>query len=309
MADSLVQISLALAEPPATVSERLLAASSNAHSVEGLQRLGRELANLSSRDCKAAVRVDSLTRGVAAGSITCVQASSTVGDKVHIRLPGHQRVSFTAAATTTLGSTYANITSNTAVGAALAATINAHHLLSKHIVAANTSGTVSITAREPGSWAHSILLSKTVTTGAAHVLTQPTGGDDAFAQPSVTVTFGTPNIAADDTVKVGSRTYTWKASASGDGEITLSTTETTAATNFAAAVNADSTWTGILSASVASAVVTLSFLADPRLGEHVGIERAETNSGSVVLSAANFAAGSTLAGSSTTRTYGSRGLA
>ena len=107
-------------------------------------------------------------------------------------------------------------------------------------------------------------------------------GEPSALVEDIEVALDLSEIAADDTISIGAVEYTWKASASGDDEITLSFTEATAATNFAAKINADARWTGILSASVATATVTLTWLADPRLCQHILVTYAETNAGSVV---------------------------
>lgn len=127
---------------------------------------------------------------------------------------------------------------------------------------------------------------------------------DTSAAATQTVTFGSADIVADDTVSVGGVTFTWKASAASQDEITLSTTEATAATNFAAAVNAHTDLQGLISASVATAVVTLTWLGAPRVGEHITLARTETNGGSVTLGAATLVSSATLTvGSTTTRVY------
>lgn len=315
MADSLIQITVGVHEDPATVAERLLRTSGD--TLDGAPRLSRELAGiLQTRDAKVTARVDSVTRGAAAASITCVQASATAGDLLHFTIPGYPRVTLTAVAGAAGAGEYSIDTSNTAMGDSLEAAINADELLKRWVAAENTTGTVAVTAREPGSWAHEIIISKDVTTSAAHVITAMAGGDDVLTKPSITVAFGSADITANDTISIGRRKYTWKASASADGEITLSTTPATAATNFAAAINADTTWTGLLTATAADTVVTLEWQGDPRIGQHIVCDYTETNSGSVVLGGTvivgtgeAFTLGTTVTSSSTTRSYGGRGAA
>lgn len=316
MADSLINITFALEEPPASVAERVLDASNNAHTLDGVRRLVRELGSTAAKDCKILARVDSVTRGASAGTIVCTQASATAGDILHIKIPGFNRVDLTAVAGTASDGQYSIDTSDTAMGDSVASAINNHWFLKRHLSASNASGTVTVTALEPGSWGDDIDFAKTVTTGGTLTLTDPSGGDDILDQPTMDVVFGTPDIVADDTISVGAVEFTWKASASSQDEITLSTTETTAATNFGAAINAHTDLTGIVTASVASATVTLTFVGDPRLAQHIGVTYVETNAGSVVpagtangLGAEFPLIGTTVTGNSTTRTYGSRGTA
>lgn len=318
MADSLIQITVGLLEEPATVAERLLRDSSDAHSLDAAVRLLRELGGtLVAKDAKATVRVDSVTRGAAAATITCVQASATAGDELHFTIPGYPRVTLTAVtgAATASDGEYSIDTSNTAMGASLDAAIEANALLKRHLTVTNSTGTVTVTAREPGTWAHDIIIGKSVTTAAAHVITAMSGGDDVLAKPSITVTFGSADITANDTISVGARKYTWVSSADADGEITLSATPATAATNFAAAINDDDTWTGLLTAEADDEDVTLTWEGDPRAGAHIIVDYAESNSGSVTLggtavtgSGEAFAIGTTIASESTARTFG-RGAA
>lgn len=319
MTDSLLNITIGMLEVPATVSERFLELSGNRHSLEGLTRLFRELGSLVSKDVKVLLRVDSATRGAASGTIACTKASSAAGDKVSIFIPGYPPAIFTAVATGGVaadGEYSVDAASDSAQAIELTNAINLHPLLKDRITASESSGTITLLDDALGSAGNNVVYGKVVGTGAAITLVQPTGGDDVLAQPSMIVTFGTADIVADDTISIGARVYTWKASASADGEITLSAAEATAAANFAAAVNADTTFKGLVTASVAAAVVTLTFIGDPRICQHISVDFAETNSGSVVLGGVVTigtsevpALGSTVTGSSTLRTFGSRGAA
>lgn len=319
MADSLVNVTLALHEPPATVADRLLAPSGNAHTTDALNRLARELGGVHARGAKVLVRVDSVTRGASTATVVCDVSNMVEDDVLNVYIPGRANpVVITVVDTTpdaAAGEIAADAASDTASGAELVAVFQQHPVLRMLFSASNSSGTVTLTALELGTRLDDVVLEKVVGTAAAFTLTQFAGGDDILDQPTMTVTFGAADIAADDTISIGRRKYTWKASASADGEITLSTTEATAATNFAAAINADATWTGLISASVASAVVTLTWLGDPRVGQHIVMDYTETNATSVVLGGTlivgtgeAFVPGTTLAGSSTTRTHG-RGVA
>ena len=232
------------------------------------------------------VRVDEVAGVAAAGTVVCLYASASVGDKLHMLVPGYAAPFTVTAVTGTANAAageYSIDTSSSAMATSLASAINALAGARELLSAQASTATVTVTSRTRGVAGNGIRLEKQVTNTAALTLTQPSGGLANTDRPTITVTFGTPDIVANDKFSIGSRVYTWKASASADGEITLSTNPTTAATNFAAAINADSTWKGLLSATRASAVVTLTWTGGPRVGEHLVCSYTETNAGSVVL--------------------------
>jgi hypothetical protein len=323
MADSIINISIGLHELPASVAERCLRGDGSHFTSGAVKPLAEELIAIASgvRVGKVIARVDSCTRGAASQTIAMTQASCTAGDKIHIHLPGRGRHTLTAVSGTPVAASgeYAIITSDTATGDSVEAAILAMPGLQHYVTADNASGTVTVTALEPGTWAHGILLEKVVTTGAAVTLGGATlsGGDDILDQPSLAIVFGSANITAGDTISLGAIEYTWAASASTDNEITLSTTEATAAANFATKINADARWTGLVSAAVETATVTLTWLGDPRAGQHALVTTiAETNAGAVapggtvlVTGTEVGSVGTTLTGSSTCRTFGGKGAA
>jgi len=320
MADSLLNITVGLLEVPATVTERALATSGNAHSLEGLHRLMREVGTYVAKDVKVLARVDSATRGAATGTLVADVTDATTGDLLYIDgIPGHPRVTLTVVASSPTyadGEVDGSAATDTLFGDEFVSVFLGHPLLKNYFSAANVTGTVTITARLPGSWANSVAFTEAVTSNSPFDPTDMSGGDDILDQPTMTVTFGTADIVADDTISIGARVYTWKASASADGEITLSTTPGTAATNFAAAVNADTNLTGIVTAAAVTTVVTLTFVGDPRLCQHISMDYSETNATSIVLGGTVTIGtsevpdlGSTVTGSSSVRTFGTRGAA
>lgn len=322
MADSLITITIGLHEAPATVAERCLRGTGSHFTSGAVKPLAEELIAIASgvRDGKVTARVDSVTRGAASQTVTCDNATATAGDLLHITIPGFPRYSLTAVSgsATAASGEYSIDTSDAAMATSLAAAINALPGLSRHVSAEAASDVVTITARQLGTWAHSIALVKDVTNSGALTLGGSTmsGGDDVLAQPSLVVTFGAADIAANDTTSIGAIEYTWVASASATNEITLSTTPATAASNFAAKINADTRWTGLLSASADDDDVTLTWLGDPRAGQHVVCTIAVTNSGSIALGGTEMIAGAeslvlgtTVTGSSTCRTFGGKGAA
>jgi hypothetical protein len=268
------------------------------------------------------VRVDSATAVAATASIDSAQGDATAGDQLTFAVPGYAAPFVLTAVSGTSDVSvgeYSIDTDSDAMAISLAAAVNGYPGLREHLSAAvdgsNTS-LVNLTAKRAGTGANSIVVAKVVTTAGAHTIVAMSGGLDSTAKPSATVTFGTPDIAADDTISIGSRVYTWKAGASADGEITLSTTPAAAATNFAAAINADTTWAGLLTATRADAVVTLTWEGDPRVGQHIVLDYAETNAGSIVLGGDTvigageaLSLSTTITGNSATRRYRRGGTA
>lgn len=301
------------------MAEQALADSEDASARDGIARLVRVLGGLGATpSAKVVARVDSSTRGAASQTVDVVVADGTAGDTLTLRFPSYgQQSTFSAVATggTAASGTYSlDAGSNTLAAQELRDAINADALASRLVVATESSGTVTITALEAGSWAHEITLKKDVTTGTALALGAATlaGGDDVLDQPTETVTFNTDTnaLAGDDTVSVGSVTFTWKASPSGENQIDISAVDATAASNFAAAVNAHSKLQGVVDAEAASGVVTLTYKGNPREGELLLCQKSETNAGAMTFGNSGvFAAGTTQAYESTARIYGSRGAA
>lgn len=324
MADSLLQITVALHEDPATVAERVLRTSGDENSLDGLQRIVRELGGLAARTAKVITRVDSVTRGVASQTVVVESDDTVAGDILYITVPGRPRIALTAVDTAAevtaapaTGLWSLETATDTAQAQSLRDAIKAHPGLRPFITASESSGTVTISTVEGGTWGNGILIEKAVTTSGALTLGAATltGGDDAMSKPSITLLFGTADIVANDTISIGAREYTWKASASADGEITLSTTPATAATNFTTAVNADANWTGLITATRDDATVTLTWEGDPRVGQHIVVVLSETNATSITVGgvalttvAESFVIGQTVTGSSTTRAYGRMGI-
>lgn len=326
MADSILNIAVAVHEAPADVTERALRTTGDENSLDGLQRIVRYLGGLPARTAKVTARVDSVTRGTASQTVAITAASCTAGDKLHFYIPGRPRLSCTAVATTAEVTAAPNTglfslqtATDTAVAQSLRDAIKAHPGLRDFVTATESSGTVTIATVEGGTWGNAIQIQKDVTTAGAMTLGASTlaGGDDVLSKPTTVLTFGSANITAGDLLSIGARVYTWAASASADGEITLSATEATAAANFVTAFNADATWTGLGTADRSNAVVTITWDCEPRLAQHLIAIVTETNSGSIVpsnditggsYSTGKPTIGQTVTGSSTTRVHGRMGI-
>ncbi len=315
MADAITNVTIfhTRGHPPASVEDEFIVDTSQGNAA--VMRVAQKLMAIAggAEGGTVDVRVSSATGVAAAGTIALTQATCTAGDKLIATVPGRGVFVFTAVegSATAASGEYSIDTDDTAVAVSLKAAINAVSGIRDIMSADNSTGTLTWTSKTIGSWGNSIIWRKEVTTAGCAVITDATNGKDITAKPTLAVTFGSANITADDTISIGARKYTWKASASLDGEITLSTTEATAATNFAAAVNADTTWTGLITAVAVDAVVTLTWEGDPRVGKHIVMDFAEVNSGSVSLGGTAvigtgeaFTPTSTVTGHSVTKRFG-----
>lgn len=235
---------------------------------------------------KFAVRVDGSAAAAAVGTVVVDQSNCTAGDLLLVSIPGIPPVKLTAVAddddaTSGSGNWSIETASDDTTGEQLEACINTHPVLSRYLTAVNTTGSVALTANYAGTGGNAIGLAKDVTTAAALTITAMAGGADAGQRPTGVASFGSADVANDDTVSIGSVTFTWKAAPSGENQIETSTTPATAATRFAAAVNAHSKLEGLVSASVDDDVVTITWLDDPRTGQLVTTSATVANSGSL----------------------------
>lgn len=102
---------------------------------------------------------------------------------------------------------------------------------------------------------------------------------------SATATVTQASLVENDTVVVGGVTFTWEAAADPEVETEIDTgsDDDTAAANLAAAINAHSELQGVVTASVADNVVTISSVVPGAVGNQITL--AETGNG-VALSGA-----------------------
>lgn len=309
MADSVISVHLTeLGQDPSSEADYLLDANMGAREVTRrvIDRIGEAISG--SRAGKVRVRVDSSTGAAAAGTITCVVASATAGDVLGITVPGfptYKLLAVNGAADHAAGEYDMSVASNALLALELFTTVNAMPGLNKVVTPTTSIGTVTLTAKEPGSLGNSIVFTKELTTGAAHVLTQPTGGIDGGDAASATCTFNsdTNAIVADDTITIGKTVLTYKASPSGQSELAIANVDADDAAALVVAVNAHTDLRGIVSAAAVAGVVTLTFLGDPRVGEHLGVSRAETNAGAITWSAATLSSGATQTYVADTRSF------
>lgn len=204
-----------------------------------------------------------LTSVAATSSFTCTAASLTVGDKLIISGPGGD-VTLTAVAANTenplLGQYSVGGGTDANLATSIRTAINGNPAAKKYVTAAGSTNTVALTAVPDGAYGNNIKLRKQVTTAGVFSFTSGvafTGGISPNTAQTRTITVGT-NPAADATLGFGNVTLTWKASASGENQVTIGGTTTISATNLAAKINAHSILGGLFVATSATNVVTLT---------------------------------------------------
>lgn len=300
MADAVVTVSAVLSgQSPASVADEIANSGLGPREVSrrALDQIDRALHGAAAGNLR--VRVDGTTAVQASGTCVADVSDATAGDTLTITVPGQGVAVIAVTAAThspTAGTVAADAADDAAFAAQIAACFNQHPFLKKFFTATVATATVTVTCRDdqlPGTMGNGVRFVETADSNSPFAPTSPAGGTVPAAAPSATITLGAPDVANDDTISIGSVTLTWKASAATEDEVTSSATEATAAANLTAKINAHSKLRGLVLATRATAVVTLTWLGDPRSGQLLTLARAETNSGSVVLSAAALASGST----------------
>lgn len=137
-----------------------------------------------------------------------------------------------------------------------------------------------------------------VTTGSGH---------EAGEHVAITYTITHANVTAAETLVIGAATLAWAASAANENEVTIGADLAADVTNMVAKINAHSKLQGLFLATgvTATGVVTITYLGDPKLGEHIA---ASETGDAGVLSATTFASDATEAYSSPTYTFNGMGI-
>lgn len=216
--------------------------------------------------------VDESTPKAATGVVAFTQASLTAGDQVIIR-SGPLTAILTAVASGPVAASgqFSIETSNTAVGDSFVAALAAYPLAAAICTGVNTTGTVALTAVQPGTVGNSVFLSEKDASGGI-ALTQFTGGLDPSPLTTVLGTFSGTGTA-NDTITIGGVVLTLVASAANENQITIGGTAAESATNTIAVINANSKLKGqVLASSGGSAIVSLQLLVGGgRVGNMVGL--------------------------------------
>lgn len=286
---------------PVDANERLATGVANFQT--GLKEIENFLrsARGATRGAKFFYRVDSVAAVSATQTVACTQASFTAGDVLNVG-----GAIFTAKAS---GSVAANgefdaVTSNTVTGDNLAAAINAMPYSKARMSAVNATGTVTITWLEAGSAGNSVPITKVVTNSGAMTLGGATlsGGKDEMQSGAPTATLTHANITANDTLKIGSVTLTWKASPSGENEVLIGANATADGDNLVTKINAHSKLQGLIVASNNAGIVTMTYVGAGREAALITLSKTESAAGTS-LSASDFSGGSTLAYQGATQSY------
>lgn len=207
-------------------------------------------------------RARGVTAPSATASFTVTASSITVGDKFILNGGPNGPITFTAVANGTenpfLGQ-YAANGSDANFATSLRLAINSYAPALGIATAAGSTNTVALTATIDGAQGNSLLLVKQVTTAGVFSFatnTAFTGGINVQTSATNTITVGTTPVNA-DTLRIGNVVLTWVAAAANENQITISGT-TGSATNLAAAINAHSILSGLVSATVNSNAVTVT---------------------------------------------------
>jgi phage tail sheath gpL-like len=255
------------------------------------QQVTAELINLFSafgsgqKRARIRLQIDESVGVSATATVTCDQSDGTAGDKLVIgHLPPLTAVASGAVAA---NGEYSLETSDTAVATSLAAAINAYPPTKELVSATSSSAVVTITHRVKGTVGNSVALRKIVTTSNALVLSAAalSGGIDPGGKRSRTATMSGAWTAA-DTFTIGGVVLTAASSPSGESQFALGASATAAGANLAAAINAHSKLAGLVSASAATGVVTITLLVGGRIGELITLAEA---SSACALSGTTFA--------------------
>lgn len=203
------------------------------------------------------VSIDESSAKAATGTIACSRTNSASGDKVMV---GDAVLTVVDGAATAASGQFSRDTSDTAMGTSLHAALSAYPPAKAWVTSSDGgAGTVTVTARVAGTYGNSIVLAKNAVSGSAFTLSGSalSDGVDPGALTSVNGTFSGTGTA-NDTISVGGVTFTLKASAANENEITIGGSAAASATNTIAAINAHSKLKGlVLASSGGSAVVTV----------------------------------------------------
>lgn len=124
--------------------------------------------------------------------------------------------------------------------------------------------------------------------------------DTGLVRASGTVTVA--SIQANDTITINNITLTGKSSPSGQSEFDSDGTDTVVATAVAACINANSSLTGIVTATSSGAVVTVSAYVKGLIGNAITL--ASSNGTRLAVSAARLAGGTGMGEAPVTYSFG-----
>lgn len=300
-----IQIVYGAGESAVTVGDRLVLDTTMPN--EAINAIADDLRAIAGglKSAKVRCAVYKTTEAQASLALTLTQTAIAVDEYIDIAFPSGEKVRLTAKSTESIPDLqFARITSDTAVASSLKAVINGNSRLNTRISADSSAGVLTITAKEPGTVGNNIVVIDGTVNGMSPAGGNLAGGLDASQRTTGTMTLTFANITANDTISIGNLTFTYKASAVTESEITIGADLAAVTTNTAAKINAHSSLAGWVSASgnTSTGVVTVTFLGDPRATAQ--IKFATSDATMVSFSQPSVGTGVTLTNDSTTTAYG-----
>lgn len=253
---------------PQTIANKLMGAGQDSNSV--LPRLVNYLSGLASGSANGKVTVQvgsaATTAGTSSGTITITHANLDADDTVTIG-----GVTFTAKASGATGNQFNIGADATEDAAALAAAINASTSFSAFegtISAAADTGVVTVSYTRSDGAVESVTLA---TSDATAFALSPAVGLNVTASRAVAYATGTvrmihAGLSDGDTLTIGGVAITARAAATLNNEFTIGANATADATALAAAINASTSFQGVITATSSGAHVYLTC----SVGGHVG---------------------------------------
>lgn len=300
MAQSILDIQVALDVDP-TGLDKALHEDHKATLQSMLGKLTEILGGLSGKGGRIKTRIDSVTPIKSSITATCTQADFTANDKLVVTTPWGEVIVLTAKAS---GAVAANgefnaITDNNTTATNLNAAIAAYHHAIKHIEATVATNVVTIKPKTAGARGNDWTARVIKTSGTPISLSGSgafSGGKDALDEDGVTNTITQASlVSGTDTLVFGGSagvTLTWQTTPSGENQVAIGASDTAAASNLVAKINAHSILGKIFVATSAVGVVTIKYKGDPRIGRLIGLTEA---GGGQVISASHFGGSTTLA--------------
>lgn len=245
------------------------------------------------------VRVDDATPVAATGTLVATGANIAAAEYLEFVTPGGRfRVTAVASGAADGDKTFNTSATDNTVATNIRQAINTHPDLKRWLSASGGTNNVIITANVPGTGGNSIEMVDGTTNGVTGegLLT---GGKGAAAKVTATAVLAHANIAADDTITIAGCTFTWKASASTESEVTIGADATEDGDNLIAKVNVHSKLVGLVTAANVTGTVTVTYLVDQRVAVLMLLDTSDGNSATLTQPASTL----TLANSFSTRTY------
>jgi len=298
-----IDVYLGGGEPPAGVANKY-AVDASQPSLEAT-RLSQLFAALASGVVpgKVRVRVSSIIGVRAFLTLAVTQANIAAGEFLDVCIPNRGAFRLTAVASSpdvTLGQ-FVSATDDSTTAANIKAAINGMIGLKDLVSADNSSGNLTITAKEYGTVGNGYFVKDGTVNGLTPAGGSFAGGKDASSQVTSVITCVAANTDADDTIRIGKTTFTAKAGdAAGESQFNIGASNTAMGDNLLAKIIAHSELAGLVTGVAASGVITLTWQCDPRLALHMFMVSSDAD-GLVLTTQPSIT--STLASQQAARTY------